>query len=344
MSFSRKEITKAGDTLLSSKSDEEFEKALQKINIWRSNHIYPMTVMKKSIIKTLDKNNIKPILVSQRLKRLTSIIYKLDLNPKMGLGGMQDIGGYRVILKDVKDLNKLKDVIFNLTTKHKLEKTNDYVDRPKSTGYRSVHFIYKYHSSSPKYLGLRIELQIRTKLQHNWATAVETAGLATNTSLKSNQGSDKWLNFFKVVSSLFAIKEGLKVLEEHNDISMEQLMIQCYHYIEELKVIDTLKALRVSTNHLESKKFPGDYYLIYIDIKAQKVKITVYKNSELPQANKEYIDIEKQILNGESAVVLVSASSVRNLKKAYPSYFLDTSEFLSALEGIRQNCISKGFV
>ena len=50
-------------------------------------------------------------MISQRLKRLTSIEYKLDLNPKMGLGGMQDMGGFRAVLKDVKDLMKLKSVL-----------------------------------------------------------------------------------------------------------------------------------------------------------------------------------------------------------------------------------------
>ena len=129
------------------------------------------------------------------MKRLTSIIYKLDLNPKMGLGGMQDIGGYRVVLKDVKDLNRLKIILENQKISHKLEKINNYVEKPKISGYRSIHYIYKYSSKVEKYNDLRVELQIRTKLQHNWATAVETVGIATKTSLKSSQGDDEWLVF-----------------------------------------------------------------------------------------------------------------------------------------------------
>lgn len=196
MIFSRKQISKAGERLITSKSNEEVEEALSLINIWRTKHLHPLVVLKNSLLRLLTKNEIKAILVSQRLKRLTSIQYKLDLNPSMGLGGMQDIGGYRAVLNDVKDLKKLKNALKQQKTNHKLERITDYVNTPKDTGYRSIHFIYKYSSKRDLYDGLRIELQIRTKLQHNWATAVETAAIVTKTSLKSNQGPDEWLDFF----------------------------------------------------------------------------------------------------------------------------------------------------
>ena len=110
---------------------------------------------------------------------------------------MQDIGGFRIVLKDVPALNKALTMFLNKEfDDFTLEKINDYVTEPKISGYRSIHFVYKYHSTDETYDGLRVELQIRTKLQHNWATAVETAGLYTQTSLKSNQGDNKWLSFF----------------------------------------------------------------------------------------------------------------------------------------------------
>jgi len=219
MKYSRKEITKAGNILLTSKSEVEINEALIKINDWRTNHLQPLRVMKRRLIKILEKNKILPHLISQRLKRLTSIEYKLDLNPKMGLGGMQDIGGYRVVLKDVKDLKRLKSILENESTHNKASKINDYVSLSKLSGYRSIHFIYNYNSKVESYNKLRVELQIRTKLQHNWATSVETAGLITKTSLKSSKGPDEWLEFFQIVSSLFAIKEKLPVLEIHQNLS-----------------------------------------------------------------------------------------------------------------------------
>lgn len=345
MFFSRNKITRAGEILMTSSSELEVNEALEIINTWRSHHLHPLRVMKNSLIKLSSSNKVTPILVSQRLKRLTSIEYKLDLNEKMGLGGMQDIGGFRAVLKDVRDLEKLKKLIEDSRLSHKLERISDYVHEPKDSGYRSIHFVYKYNSKVEKYDGLRLELQIRTKLQHNWATAVETAGIITNTSLKSSKGPDEWLSFFKIVSSLFAIKEQLPVLKLHTDKSMEDLMIECYNSCKELKIIETLRALGVTTNHLEQQNFPGDYYLININIETKSVQITVFDKNSLEKASEKYLEIEKNIKEqSKNAVVLVAANSMRLLKKAYPSYFLDTTEFLTALERINDNCITRGYL
>lgn len=111
MKPSKTQITKAGKTLLSSKLPEERNQALDLINEWRTNHLYPLTLMRNTLAKLLAKNNIEAFLVSQRLKRLTSIEYKLDLNRNMALGGMQDIGGFRIVLKDTKDLARVKKLI-----------------------------------------------------------------------------------------------------------------------------------------------------------------------------------------------------------------------------------------
>jgi hypothetical protein len=61
------------------------------------------------------------------------------------------------------------------------------------------------------YIGRRIEIQIRTRLQHSWATAVEAIGLFRGENLKGNQGSKEWLRFFKLMSAEFAEAEGCTV-------------------------------------------------------------------------------------------------------------------------------------
>ncbi|PKH68353.1 (p)ppGpp synthetase [Flavobacterium sp. ALD4] len=344
MKYSRKQISKAGEKLVTSKSENDVEEALNLINNWRTNHLHPLVVLKNSLLRLLTKNRIEPNLVSQRLKRLTSIEYKLDLNPSMGLGGMQDIGGYRAVLKDVKDLRKLNDALSSQKMAHKLEKVMDYVKNPKNTGYRSIHFIYTYSSTKDIYDGLKLELQIRTKLQHNWATAVETAGIITKTSLKSNQGPDEWLDFFKIVSSLFALKEKLPLMDDHSEFTMEELMIKCYNYCEELNILTKLKAIRVSTNKIESDNFPGDYYLLNINIIEMFVNIQIFNKNQFEYATNEYLKLEKTINENENAVVLVSATSIKTLKKAYPSYFLDTSEFIQAIEKMNFNCKERKYV
>lgn len=258
----------------------------------------------------------------------------------MALGGMQDIGGFRIVVKDKKDLMRLKKVIESQkeTKTYKIEYWDDYIEEPRISGYRSIHYIYSIRSKNKKYDGLKLELQIRTKLQHNWATAVETAGIYTKTSLKSSKGPDEWLNFFKTVSSLFAIKEVLPVLEIHKERTMHQLMILCYKSTKSLQTIPILKGLRISAHHIESDKIEGDYYIINISFIDKSVNIMVYKRRYFNAATNAYLKLEKEIKDNENAVVLVSASSLKGLRKAYPSYFLDTSEFISALEKMNSNC------
>lgn len=346
MKPSKTQITKAGKTLLSSKLPEERNQALELINEWRTNHLYPLTLMRNTLAKLLDKNNIEPFLVSQRLKRLTSIEYKLDLNRNMALGGMQDIGGFRIVLKDTKDLIKLRKFIEQQkeTKSYKIEYWDDYIAEPRLSGYRSIHYIYTVRSKNEKYDGLKLELQIRTKFQHNWATAVETAGIYTKTSLKSSKGPDNWLNFFKTVSSLFAIKEKLPVLEMHKDKTMHQLMVDCYNFSQDLNAIHILKGLRVSAHHIESDKIEGDYFIINISFKEKAVNIMVYKRRYFNAATYNYLKLEKEINDSENAVVFVSATSLKGLRKAYPSYFLDTSEFIAALEKMNSNCKEWGLL
>ena len=51
---------------------------------------------------------------------------------------------------------------------------DDYITTPKDSGYRGVHLIYRYYSDKNEtFNGLKIEVQIRTALQHAWATAVD---------------------------------------------------------------------------------------------------------------------------------------------------------------------------
>lgn len=69
-------------------------------------------------------------------------------------------------------------------------------------------FIYRYYSDVNKaYNGLKIEMQLRTKLQHAWATAVETVGTFIRQALKSSQGEEEWLRFFAFMGTVIALRE-----------------------------------------------------------------------------------------------------------------------------------------
>ncbi|MDD4796164.1 MAG: RelA/SpoT domain-containing protein [Eubacteriales bacterium] len=130
-------------------------------------------------------------IVAQRLKRLQSITNKLNRFPNMGLCTMQDIGGCRVIVSSIEEAYKIIGKLKKSSMRHKLREEYDYIKSPKEEGYRSYHITYSYHSDrNEKYNGLFIEIQVRTHIQHLWATAVETMDIFTGESLKNGFGSE----------------------------------------------------------------------------------------------------------------------------------------------------------
>ncbi len=126
-------------------------------------------------------------IIAQRLKRLMSIQVKLLRNDNMALSQMQDIGGCRAVVRSVSQVDRLVKAYDDWSRSRPLVgaefvKKYDYIDHPKKDGYRSVHLIYKYRSASQgqgSWNGLRIEVQIRSRQQHAWATAVETVDTIT---------------------------------------------------------------------------------------------------------------------------------------------------------------------
>lgn len=334
--------------MMSSKDVSKVNDSITVINDWRTLHLIPLEELNEQINSLLTKNKINVVLSSKRLKRLTSIQYKLDINSDMRLGGMQDVGGYRIVLQNIKDLYKTYNIICkNVPNEFIMLDVKDYVEKPKDSGYRSIHFVYKYISDDKDYDGLRIELQIRTKLQHNWATAVETAGLYTKTSLKSSQGDDKWLDYFKVISALFSLKEETNVLGLYSESTMQDLMLRCHEYNSENKFCDILKALTVTVNYEEinkNKKEKKEYYIIYIDFTTRHVTINEFAIDEEAAASSLYSEIEQKVVDKKNAVVFVSVSKLKELRDAYPSYFFDTTEFFAAIDKISENCKLLGWI
>ena len=69
------------------------------------------------------------------------------------------------------------------------------------------------------------------------------------------------------------------------------------------------------------------YYLLLLDFVKRELKIAPFLLNQIEAATKSYNQIEAlQLPNTD--VVLVSASSFGALKKAYPNYFSDISQFV----------------
>lgn len=331
---SKSEVDRAGKVLATNNvTQEQRDHALAVINNWRASHSFPLNTFQVSL-RTKSKRIDEHSLVAQRIKRMSSIELKLERFPTMKVSQMQDIGGCRAVLKNISQVRELQNSYRESAMKHKALRTDDYISLPKPSGYRGIHLIYRYYSDrSESYNGLLLEIQLRSTLQHAWATAVETVGTFLKQSLKSSQGHDEWLRFFVVMSSALAIREK-SITVPGTSTDRKEIKAELKKLARSLDVRrrlqaygDTLKALD------ESSASDGQYFLMALDPKADTVTIRSYRKSDLERATKDYLAVEQSLDERTGAeAVLVSVDSIAALKKAYPNYFLDTRAFLAALE------------
>lgn len=349
MKYSVHKINDAGEIALTSSNNDVVNNALEIINDWRTLHLPALDELQNQIVPILKTYKVSIYSVSRRLKRISSILNKLDRSPQSRLGTMQDIGGLRIVVTTMTALQKAYNVIAKNIPEH-FELTKepiDYIKDPKKiSGYRSIHFVFKYHSENEIYDGMKIELQLRTKLQHSWAMAVETAELITGTALKSSQGEEDWLSFFKIVSSLFALKEHMPMLKEHRETgeTMKSLMTQFYQKNKKLNFLDTLTALKVTNSIAKRQNYLDGYYILSINFIEKKLSIKSFPKERENEASALYARLEKQIAGSKNAVVLVSVPKIQLLQEAYPSYFLDTNEFLRIMSGMLKDCERQGWI
>ncbi|WP_323030772.1 RelA/SpoT domain-containing protein [Brachymonas denitrificans] len=343
LEFSKGEVNRAGDLLISKGpcEVEDFIWATKVLANWRGCHLYPINTFQALLrqkLKSIDSG----ALVAQRLKRAPSIVSKLQRFEGMKLARMQDIGGLRAVVTSMVKLRKLETAYRRATFKHKLVSSKDYIAEPKIDGYRSIHLIYKYSNSrAPDYEGLSIELQLRTILQHAWATAVETMGTFLGQALKSGQGETDWREFFQIASAALAIVEKCPVPPGFEGLDAKSIAKKLALSERKLQVLNKLSSFAIAANSITKERGQGAYHLVILDSSARTVTIRPFSQNRLDEANKAYAEIEARSKGGENIeAVLVSAGPIDALRKAYPNYFLDTQVFVREINKIIQNARS----
>jgi ppGpp synthetase/RelA/SpoT-type nucleotidyltranferase len=339
--YSRQDTNMAGRMLVGRACDFDSKHALTIINNWRSSHAFPLNAFHVTLRQRARKVDSRS-LTAQRLKRLPSIALKLTRFPDMHLTQMQDLGGCRAVLRTIADVDKLVAVYKRATGKnpqarHEFLHPKDYISEPKDDGYRSYHMIYRYRTKSRKhkpYDGLKIEIQIRSKLQHAWATAVEIVSTFTGQALKSNVGDDSWKRFFKLMGTDMALREGRPLVPD-TPTGRDELLRELRELAERLHVSDVMAGCGTGLQMVENfkKGEKAHSYLMVLDSQKRRTDVTSYAEYDLPQAQEDYLELEK-VNNDKPWIqsVLVSVDSVAALKRAYPNYYLDSMAFLQAVE------------
>jgi len=330
--YSLDEINAAGLALIKKRhSPEELDRTLAVINNWRAAHSFPLNTF-QCTLRRKARHIDSTALVAQRLKRLSSIYDKLKRMRRLTLSEMQDIAGCRAIVGSVDQVKKVVDLYKKGDIKHKLDNEDDYISRPKPTGYRSVHLIYRYYSDRKEtYNGQKIEMQIRSRLQHAWATAVETVGAFTKQALKTSRGEKEWLRFFALMGTDIALREKTEPVPD-TPTNKANLKKELREYAGLLEVERRLHAFGTALHATETAPKDAHYFLLRLDPTAKQLLITGYAFGDREKAASDYLEAERAIQNSSADAVLVSVESLEALRRAYPNYFLDTDVFIGVMK------------
>ena len=333
--YSPEEVDEAGRTLVlagyadpdvpSEVSEAERLHAVEVVNQWRASHARPLDTFRTNLRRKVGGRGI----VAQRLKRLPSIVSKLERLPRIRLSEMQDISGCRVVMPTADDAFDVAVEFVTSRIRHNLVRYHNYISEPRSTGYRGLHLIYEYDSDlATGWEGMQIEIQLRSQFQHQWATAVETVGAFVGNNLKSNLGHPTWLRFFALMSSVVALREGYPIVPS-TPVAEQDLVHEIRRCSQELDVLDRLATFQRVTANIEELRGRRDRIAVLeLNLDTGSVRGVEYRTSELAEATETYRAMEERGRgNPRVDVVLVYTDSLNSLRRAYPNYFMDIGEF-----------------
>lgn len=319
---SKSRVNLAGENIRSGTATTE---DLNVVEEWRSAHRRVLNTF-QAILRNRTRD--AEIIVAQRHKRKNTIFGKLQRFPKMKLARMDDIAGCRLIFKDIEELNKFRTSFHKARFNHHRRNATDkynYIQIPKATGYRGIHDIYEYdvNSTSGKSLvGLCMEIQYRTLVQHAWATAVEVVGFITASQPKFQQGDKRYERAMALASEIlarayentkgpFPEKSNREVLEEFLQLDKELLLLK------------TLRGLNEAKNEVADKK---NTILIFSETGGLETRSYRYATEAL----RALLELEKQL--PKSDIVLVHADSSEEVRLAFRNYFSDAREFIRLID------------
>lgn len=241
---------------------------------------------------------------------------------------MDDVAGCRLIFSNIEDLYSFRKD-FNLARfKHRLRNQPmkyDYIQNPKSDGYRGVHDVYEYNvnSTANAYLaGLNIEVQYRTRLQHAWATAVEVVGNVTTSSPKFKQGDLRFSRAMALASEILA--RGFEGMNgPFPELSNRELVMNFVEADSELGLRETLRQLSKESGPVTEDR--GAQILM-----RSPYNLQIYHFRDLTEAVQKLFRMEQQYPNED--IVLVRSGGHEETALAFSNYFNNAEDFLSAID------------
>ena len=333
--ISKSQINKIGNNLReaiksNNKISEDDLCLLQQYRITFKEPLKQASMELLRIMKLIDNEGI----VTYRVKRIESILSKLERQPDMDLARCNDIAGCRCILQNEKKVFQFLEELRRSDILEIVSKTDstgnpkeyiyDYINNPKPNGYKSIHIICKC-------IDKFIEIQIRDNTQHAWATLVEITDSIYKTKIKekdddSNSGLKDFLKLYSKGRNL--------TKDERQQINNILLKTK---YLQKLSNTFSKNLISIRKDWCDVEDKPGNFYLFELP---QNNKPKFYVFSNFLEAEEQYFDsFTTEVNKNGSNIVMafVQKKDFATVSKAYANYFLVKHTLFDNLLNILSN-------
>lgn len=263
-----------------------------------------------NILSEESKKIRKSRVVTYRIKRIESIISKLNRFPNMELGKMVDIAGCRCIVDSVQDIMHIKELLEKRLNVYKVQ---DYINnKPQDDdGYSAMHLYVKCKEDDKK----SVEIQLRTRDQHNWATFVEIIDVVYGTKIKEGQKKPELQRFCYLMSDTRKLKHETRI---------EILTIEKdYNIYSKLSTVFNQNNIQTRLKWISVEETDHKFFIIEVD-ENKRTNIESYPDFEIAE------DIYLKKFNNEKTNIVLTHLESANYKLisiAYSNYILSMHKF-----------------
>lgn len=316
MQYTGGDINRLGERLRNIKGKHISDDDLDLLQAHRLSFTEPLFKIFKEL--THYKSTVqRTAIIAFRLKRISTIINKVIRKPKMQLNRMWDVAGIRIIFDDETSARRMVGLIMD---KYEVRgQVRNYFENPKKIGYQAFHLYITEPES-----GKVVEVQIRTRNTHNWATLVEITDVLYNTRLKEEgYENDRTLGrFHHLVSSEKELEP-----EEANFLYKT---LDKYDFISKLA-----ETFRKNSNTVKKQwqnvKHRDKFFLIELS-SASVPQLSSYSDYERAEA-----DYFKAYKKDEGALIVLTSihkPSFEQISIAYANYILSYHRFIKDVQEI----------
>lgn len=323
MNLSKSQIKKLGKSIRRNQRDKNNveEEHLEKLQAYRvsfqssMNNVFDFLVARS-------KYHYKGSLTVYRLKRIDTIIRKINREKTMDFSKMQDIAGCRSIVDSERQIyNIVED--FDKNPNFEVVDRVDYIVNPRDTGYISYHLIVK-----PIGEERIVEIQLRTRTHHFWATLVEITDVVFGIKLKEGEDHPQLYRFHKLLAKgkdKLTTDDKIEIVNierDNNIISKVTSLFKSNYYVS----IDRWGKAK--------NREDAQYLIMELD---EELSPEFYFYKEFLNAENSYFD--KFALNEPNMVLVhVNQPSFEKIGLAYSNYVLTSHPsirlYIDILQGL----------